>query len=119
VSVQTVQTSVEIEWDDSVVIIFSFAGADAKIYCGFPHIVPAWQNQTGTQTQISATVQRIQQTSMQISGDPATWVETVKQGARNGKITIVYDDSSSTSYTTYTSAAATPYQLQNLYSLAG
>jgi hypothetical protein len=119
VSVQTVQTSVEIEWDDSVVIIFSFAGADGKIYCGFPHIVPAWQNQTGTQTQISATVQRIQQTSMQISGDPATWVETVKQGARNGKITIVYDDSSSTSYTTYTSAAATPYQLQNLYSLAG
>ena len=115
-SVQTVQTSVEIEWDDGVVIIFSFAGTDGKIYCGFPHVVPAWQNQTGTQTQVSATVQKIQQSAMQISGDPATWVETVKQGARNGKITIVYDDSTNTNYTT---ATATPYQLQVLYSLAG
>jgi hypothetical protein len=115
-SVQSTQTSVEIEWDDSVVIIFSFAGADGKIYCGFPHVVPAWQNQTGTQTQVSATVQKIQQSAMQISGDPGTWVETVKQGARNGKITVVYDDSTNTNYTTQTGQ---PYQLQILYSLTG
>ena|SRR5271165_1770246 len=116
-SVQTTQTSVEIDWDDSVVIIFSFAGADGnKVYCGFPHIVPAWQNQTGTQTQISTTVQQIKQSAIQISGDPGTWVETVKQGARSGKVTVVYDDSTNTNYTTQT---GTPYQLQILYSLAG
>jgi len=116
-SVQTVQASVTIEWDDGAVIIFSFTGAaGSKVYCGFPHLVPAWQNQTGTQTQVTATVASIQQSAMQVSADPATWVETVKQGARNGKITIVYDDSTNTNYT---NANATPFQLQQLFSLAG
>ncbi len=115
-SVQTTQTSVAIEWDDGAMLIFSFDGENGKVYCGFPHIVPAWQNQTGTQTQVTATLQNIKQTAVQVSGDPGTWVETVKQGARNGKITVVYDDSTNTNYTTQT---ATPYQLQLLYSLAG
>ena len=116
-SVQTLQTRVTIEWDDGAVIIFSFQGqSGGTMYCGFPHIVPAWQSQTGTQTQVSATVESIQQSAMQISADPATWVETVKYGARTDKITIVYDDSTNTNYTTQN---ATPYQLQQLFSLAG
>jgi hypothetical protein len=111
------QVSVTIEWDDSVMIVFSFAGASGTVYCGFPHVVPAWQNQTGTQTQVSAKVQSITQSAVQISGDPGTWVETVKYGARGGnKITIDYDDSTNTNYTTQTNNS---FQLQELYSIRG
>lgn len=110
------QTSVTIEWDDGVVIVFSFQGSSGTVYCGFPHLVPAWQSQSGTQTQVSATVQSIVQSAIQISGDPATWVETVKYGARNNKITVVYDD---TINFNYTNALANPYQLQQLYSIHG
>lgn len=108
---------VTIEWDDSVVIVFSFQGASGKVYCGFPHIIPAWQSQSGTQTEVSAKVQSISQTAVQISGDPATWVETIKYGSRDGKtISIVYDDTTNVNYTTST---ATSYQLQLLYSITG
>jgi hypothetical protein len=111
------QVSVTIEWDDGVMLVFSFPGASGTLYAGFPHVVPAWQNQTGTQTQLSATVQSIVQSAVQISGDPATWVETVKYAARGGnKIDIVYDDSTSVNYTTQT---ANPFALQQLYSLHG
>ncbi|HVR47269.1 MAG TPA: hypothetical protein VMT95_11640 [Candidatus Binatia bacterium] len=110
--------SVTIEWDDSVMIIFSFTpSGGSKQYCGFPHVIPAWQSQSGTQTEVSAKVQTISQAAFQISGDPATWVETVKYGSRDGKtITIVYDD---TTNVNYTSSTATPYQLQLLYSITG
>lgn len=111
------QVSVTIEWDDSVVIVFSFQGSSGStVYCGFPHVIPAWQNQTGTQTQISSRVQSITQQAVQISGDPGTWVETVKNGARNNKITIVYDDSTNVNYTT---DIGTSYQLQQLFSITG
>jgi hypothetical protein len=110
------QVGVTIEWDDGVMLIFSFQGASGTLYAGFPHVVPAWQNQTGTQTQLTATVQSIVQSAVQLSGDPGTWVETVKYGARGNKITIVYDDTTSVSYTTQT---ANPYALQQLYSLHG
>lgn len=117
-SLQTVQgVSVKIEWDDGAVIVFSFQGPSGKVYCGFPHLVPAWQNQTGTQTQVSATVQTVQASNIQISADPATWVETVKYGARGSNtIDIAYDDSSSFKYTTQT---GNPYDLQQLFSIAG
>ncbi|HEY6326661.1 MAG TPA: hypothetical protein VIW73_09155 [Candidatus Cybelea sp.] len=108
---------VKIEWDDGVMIVFSFQGASGKVYCGFPHVIPAWQSQTGTQTEVSTRVQSITQTAVQISGDPATWVETVKYGARDGKtIDVTYDDTINVNYTTST---ATPYQLQLLYSING
>lgn len=110
------QASVTIEWDDSVMIVFSFQGTSGTVYCGFPHIVPAWQNQSGTQTQVSQKVQSIVQSAVQISGDPGTWVETVKYGARGNKITIVYDDTINVNYTTQT---ANPFQLQQLYSIHG
>lgn len=119
-SVQTVpQVKVNIEWDDGAVIVFSFTGADGTtVYSGFPHLVPAWQSQTGEQTQVSKTVQTIQQTALQISADPATWVETVKQGARADKatLTIVYDDS----FVHYTTAVpSTSFDLHLLYSITG
>ena len=110
------QVNVTIEWDDGVVIVFSFPGASGTLYCGFPHVVPAWQSQSGTQTQVSTTVQTISQSAIQISGDPATWVETVKYGARGNKIDIVYDDTANFPYTTQT---ANPYQLQQIYSIHG
>jgi hypothetical protein len=115
-SVQVMQTKVNIEWDDGAVIVFSFTGPDGStVYSGFPHVVPAWQSQTGEQTQVSKTVQTIQANSLQISADPATWVETVKQGARTDKITITYDDA----FVHYTTQIASSYDLHILYSLAG
>lgn len=111
------QVAVTIEWDDGVMLVFSFQGASGStIYCGFPHVVPAWQNLSGTQTEVSAKVQSITQAAVQISGDPATWVETVKYGARGNKITIDYDDTTNVNYTTQN---ANPYQLQLLYSIRG
>lgn len=110
------QVALTIEWDDGVVIVFSFPGASGTLYCGFPHVIPAWQSQTGTQTQVSAKVQNISQQAMQISGDPATWVDTVKYGARGNKVDVVYDDSTNTNYTT---DIGTSYQLQQLFSIHG
>lgn len=117
-SVQTVQQTVTIEWDDSVVIVFSFNGTAGKVFCGFPHTVVATQSQTGSQTQVSAILQTLQQVGIQVSLDPATWVETIKNGSRasGNKITIVYEDSTSVNYTTQT---GTIFQLQQLFSLAG
>ena len=43
-SAQTVQTSVDIEWDDGVVLVFSFAAAGGKMFCGFAHQVLALVN---------------------------------------------------------------------------
>ena len=117
-SVQTVpQVKLNIEWDDSVVIVFSFTGADGStVFSGFPHLVPAWASQVGQQVQISKTVQTIQQTQLQVSADPATWVETVKQGARDkGAATVVYDDS----FVHYTTPIGTSYDLHVLYSITG
>lgn len=118
-AVTAAQVSVEIVWDDSVVIVFSFQDSGGNTQnCGFPHIIPAWQSQSGSQTQVSPKVQTITQNGMQVSADPATWVETIKYGARpnNGKITIVYDDTINVPYTT---ATGTSYQLWQLYSIHG
>lgn len=117
-AVSVTGVSITIEWDDGVMIIFSFQGAaGSTVKCGFPHIVPAWQSQTGTQTEVTSKIQNITQSGVQISGDPATWVETVKYGARDGKtINVTYDDTINVNYTTTT---ATPFQLFLLYSING
>lgn len=117
-SLQTAsQVGVTIEWDDGIMIVFSFQGAsNTTLYCGFPHIVTAVQSQTGTQTEITTRVQSMTQSGVQYSGDPATWVETVKYGARGNKITIDYDDSTNVNYTPQT---GNPFQLQLLYSVRG
>jgi hypothetical protein len=115
---KSVTTSVQIVWDDSVVIIFQFSDGDSTPYCGFVHVGFQAQTQWGSSTQINAILQLTQQQGIQLSNDPGTWVETVKYGARgnNQTIVITYDDSTSTPYTTQTGQ---PYDLQVLYSIAG
>ena len=116
-SVQTVtQVGVNIEWDDSVVFVFSFQGPSGQIFCGFPHQQVALANQTGTQTQVNAILQSIQQIQLQVTTDPGTWIDTVKQGARGGKINIVFEDSISAKYTTQT---LKDFDLQQLFSITG
>lgn len=117
-SIQTTQpVSLTVEWDDSVVIVFSFQGPAGKTVCGFPHLGVATQVLAGSQTQVSAILQIVQQQALQASADPATWVETVKNAARStNKVTVVFEDSQSAVYTTQTGLSFT---LQQLFSLAG
>ena len=117
-SIATFNGNVNIEWDDSVVLVFSFTHNGTKLFAGFAHQVISVQSTTGTQTQVSAILQNIQQTAVQFAMDPATWVETVKTGARGNSnpITVVFDDSTSQPYTTLTNQ---PFQLQILHSIAG
>jgi len=121
-SAVTLTTSVQIIWDDSVVLIFQFTDANGKTQTsGFVHFGVQAQTQSGSTTQVTAILQVTQQQGLQISNDPGTWVETVKYGARGTSsqaqtITITYDDSTSVSYTSQT---AQPYQLQLLYSVNG
>ena len=99
-----------------MVIVFSFQDGGSTYYGGFTHVGVALQNTVGSQTQINSITQTISQSAVQISADPQTWVETIQTGARGGKITIVFDDSTNIPYTTNT---AMTFQLQILYSLAG
>jgi hypothetical protein len=108
--------SVRIDWDDSVVMIFSFQDRGTTYHAGFVHLGVALQNTVGSQTQINAITQTIKQNAIQLSADPQTWVETVKTGARGGTITVVYEDATSTPYTTNTGQS---FDLQILYSIAG
>jgi hypothetical protein len=117
-SVATYSGNVDIEWDDSVVLVFSFTHNGTKFFAGFAHQVISVQSTTGTQTQVSTILQNIQQSSVQFAMDPATWVETVKTGARgtSNTINVVYEDSTSQPYTTLSNRS---FQLQILHSIAG
>jgi hypothetical protein len=115
-SAVTYSGNVDIEWDDSVVLVFSFTNNGKKIFAGFTHQVISLQTTTGTQTQV--TLQNLLQTSIQLAVDPATWVETLKTGDRgtSNTIDVVYEDSTSQTYTTLTNQL---FQQQILYSIAG
>ncbi|ERR1700729_256624 len=116
-SAQTATGQLAIEWDDGFVLVFSFAGASGQLFCGFVHAIQAVQLVTGSQTQTTPTVQQINQMGVQITLDPQTWVETVKNGARTSAgAKVVYDDSTNINYTTSTNQT---FQLQILYSLSG
>ena len=118
-SAQTFTGNVQIVWDDSVVLVFSFQDPSGQqLFAGFMHQIFSVQLTQGSQTQISVILQNIQQQSIQLALDPATWVETVKTGARGtgNPITVVYDD---TINVNYTNSLAQPFQLQQLYSIAG
>src|SRR5713101_4873942 len=101
---RSVTGDVKIEWDDSVVMVFSIRDHGTTFYAGFTHLGVALQNTVGNQKQINAITQIINQNAIQLSADPQTWVETIKTGARGAtyKITVVYDDTLSTPYTTNT-----------------
>jgi hypothetical protein len=125
-TVQTVNNvNPTIEWDDSIVFVFSFNDANNnRVFCGIYHQVTALQLTTGQQAQITPLLQAISQNSFQGSSDPQTWIEDVKTSARNPgtpanpgtTLTIVYDDGLSVTYTTLTNQSFT---LQFLHSLAG
>lgn len=128
-ALQTATSGFKIAWDDGVMFIFSFTdAAGTTLFCGFPHQVLAVANLTGSQTQVTAILAQVTSAQVQISADPATWVETVKTAARGsaGAQTVTYDDSITTNYTTTllsgSPLAPTPGQnftLQLLYSIAG
>jgi IPT/TIG domain len=109
---RTVQVTPKILWDDGVVFVFSFPDASGSaVTCGFMHVVLSSQVTTGQQTQISNFLQAINQNSSQVATDPATWIETIKNAARNpspsNTIHIVYDDGTSITYTTATNQSFT------------
>ena|SRR5262249_29091218 len=115
-SIQAVTVPLKIEWDDSVVLVFSFDGPAGRVFCGFVHQVLALQFVTGSQTQVTPALQVVQQQGIQVSLDPQTWVETAKAAARGGQATVVFDDALSVFYTTQTNQT---FQLQALFSLTG
>jgi hypothetical protein len=88
VSVQNVATPVQsINWDDGSVIVFTFSGVGGSVTSGFNHA--------------------------QNSG----WLDTVKDSWRNQRaISITYDDSTNTPFTTSTGIN---FALFQLFSLAG
>ena len=103
--------------------VFSFNvatadGGTTQVFCGFPHVILSGAVVTGTQTQVNAILAAIQQTQVQAALDPQTWIETVKAAARGGapNMVVTYEDSISTIYTTQTNK---PFQLQQLFSIAG
>ena len=118
-TVQTVSANPTIEWDDGLVFVFSFNDAsNNRIFCGIIHVVLAVQLTAGQQAQITPLLQAISQGSFQGSSDPQTWIESVKNAARdpNKNVTVVYDDALSAIYTTLTNQTFT---LQFLQSLTG
>lgn len=59
----------------------------------------------GSAVQVTSTVQQTNQQQVQFATDPQSWLDTVKTGAGNSKsISITFDDSTSTPYTTQTAA---------------
>lgn len=115
---QTVSAQPNIEWDDSVVFVFSFPDSGGnKQFAGFVHIQVAIASAVGSNTQVTQAVQVVNQQQIQFSTDPQSWIETVKNAARNnGSIVITYDDSINQLYTTQTTQS---FQLQQLYSITG
>lgn len=134
-SVATGKQPFTIEWDDGFMFIFSFpdpANTTQKLFCGFPHQVVATASQAGTQTQVTPTLAQITQLQFQVSADPATWVETIKNAARNGGqqttgTQVTFDDSISSTYTAQLVVPSNPpnvtpgqsFTLQLLYSIVG
>jgi hypothetical protein len=118
-SAQTVTVTPSIAWDDSVVFIFSFTGASGSTtYAGFVHQQIQLSSVTGSQTQVTAILQIIQQQGIQVSTDPQSWIEAIKNATRNtsNQIIVTYDDTLNVNYTTQTNQT---FQLQELYSVTG
>jgi hypothetical protein len=104
-----------IEWDDGVVFVFSWN--DRQFFGGFVHLQISAANAVGSATQISSIVQQVVQNQIQAASDPQSWLDTVKNAARNNKqITITFEDSVSIPYTTLTNLN---FNLQTLFSVAG
>jgi hypothetical protein len=114
----TIQTALNtvpaIEWDDTVVFVFSWN--NQQFFSGFVHLQISLASAIGIATQIGNITTQVQNQA-QVAGDPQSWIDTVKNAARNNKgIAITFEDQQSTIYTTQTN---TSFTLQTLFSLAG
>jgi hypothetical protein len=122
--VEITPDALTIDWDDSVVLVFSFQGtllgSPAKVQCGFPHVTIALAQAQGVATNLGNFTGSMSQ-QIQLSGDPQTWIETVKGFARKTipKITISYDDQLTASYAIPTTTTPNTLTLQQLYSIRG
>jgi hypothetical protein len=121
-SVQTVSVTPNIEWDDSVVFVFSFnvptgdAGS-TQFFAGFVHIQLQVASAVGTSVQVKAIEQQTSQQQIQFASDPQSWLDTVKNATRNSKpISITFENEA---FSTYTTQTAQTFKLQQLFSLAG
>jgi hypothetical protein len=94
-SVATFRGQVNIVWDDGAVTIFEMGNVKGAVV----HL--------GQQVAIGA---------LTIAADPQSWLETVKQSHRGLTITITYEDSVNGNYT---NANGQPFQVQQLFSIAG
>ena len=121
-SVQTVSATAHIEWDDSVVFVFSFSaptgdGGTQQFFCGFVHAQVQVAAAIGSSMQVSQIVQQTNQQETQFASDPESWIDTVKNSERNAKaISITFENAIFTVYTTQTDQS---FGLQQLFSLAG
>jgi hypothetical protein len=117
-SAQTVSAQPTIEWDDSVVFVFSFLdGGGNRQFSGFVHIQLALALAQGSATQVTQAIQVVNQQQIQFTTDAQCWLDTVKNAARaKNAISITFDDTLSQVYTTQTNQS---FQLQQLFSLAG
>jgi hypothetical protein len=107
-----------IEWDDSVVFVFSFVDGGTRFFAGFVHQQLSQATVVGSQTQVSSILAQIVQTQLQVASDPQSWLDTVKSASRNNTaIEIRYEDAISTVYTTQ--FANLSFTLQQLFSLMG
>jgi hypothetical protein len=117
-AMQTIPARPAIEWDDSVVFVFSFTDSHGnKKFAGFVHVQIQSASAVGSNMQVSQAVAAVNQQEIQFSTDPGCWVETLKNAARSKTpVTITYEDAISTIYTTQTNQS---FQLQELFSLTG
>jgi hypothetical protein len=117
-AIQTLLTPVNIEWDDSAVIVFSYVKPDGqKVFSGFNHQIPSAPSGAGLQIQVTNILIHVQQESVQVTADPQTWVETLKNAHRSrNPVGIVFDDSAFVVYTTLTNQ---DFELLTLFSLSG
>jgi predicted amidophosphoribosyltransferase len=114
-AVQTQSVVPAVEWDDSIVVVFSWN--NRQFFAGFVHLQIATATATGTTTQLNNITQQVVQNQIQASSDPQNWLDTVKNSVRVGKsINITFDDAISVVYTTQTNQSFT---LQELFSIAG
>jgi hypothetical protein len=117
-AIQPANAVPRIEWDDSVVFVFSFPDRGTRFFGGFVHLQLSQAAVAGSQTQVNSILAQITQAQVQVASDPQSWLETVKNAARTSTaIAIVYDDANSTIYTTQ--IANTSFTLQLLFNVAG
>jgi hypothetical protein len=121
-------SNLQIVWDDGLMLVFSFTAADGyeTVNCGIVHLAPDSQTaglQTAGFPSSINTIQNIIRNSIQIYGDPQTWVGTIKSAVRGRlpNIQIDYDDQNIITYTSNSSIVDNPpsFTMQVLYSLAG